>query len=192
LEQERANEELRIQLEFEQLERGRALAQTATQLGRAKARASGVLWLSVFAAVIGSAVVWSNFGFWFGRNDTVRMPDQAVRTPEAPKRPVPNPGAADLPQVGANGVVVTPIAKGYVTDVWGVLAVGHQRDLTARLESLARSGTAARILVVQNTGVETIDAFARRVGNSWNAAGDESRSDVTLPLESVPHSRVTN
>lgn len=81
-----------------------------------------------------------------------------------------------------SGEASIPAASGLVTDVGAALTPESIEYLQARLGFLARSGPAARVLLVPSTGSEPIESFGRRVGNAWNAAGPESHADILITV----------
>ena len=78
----------------------------------------------------------------------------------------------------------TPVFGGYVTDNFKLLSVDDSAYLSTRLELLVAAGIKARLVIVDTTGSEPLQDFGARVGNTWNAAGEDSRSDLLILVAS--------
>lgn len=120
----------------------------------------------------------NGFHGWFDSTDsqTLSQGSRPVSTPAAPVRAEPA-----SPQVG-QALLPLPVPTGYLTDVAGAIGADDGRYLAARLELLGKAGVSARALVVATTAPEEINAFVRRVGNAWNAAGAEAHTDILVTV----------
>ena len=98
------------------------------------------------------------------------------------------PGRADAPF--APGIVAPasasqplatlPAMAGYVTDSASALSADDQVYLNERLRLMPEVGARARIVVVPSTGSETVQQYGQRLGNAWNASGEETRTDLLI------------
>ena len=122
--------------------------------------------------------------------DTTQQPatDSARHTTaptEGATSPSPAPSttlANDVPEVQSGHGPLNPARQGWVTDAASLLDDETAAYLRARLEAISASGVATRVMVVGSTGAETIDDFARRIAQSWNAMGEESRVDMLMAI----------
>lgn len=186
---DRALEEERRRLFVERLERERLEAETADAAARAMRRSAR--WWSTAAVALISVAVWNlpfvqetRFRNWFAHGAGKQK--DAAAPPSATSPEVSAGTSATVVQQAptGNALTATPVFSGYVTDNFSVLLESDSAYLSGRFERLAASGIKARLVVVETTGSESIQDFGARVGNTWNAAREDSRSDLLISVAS--------
>ncbi len=188
-EAERAAEEERRRLFAERLERERLEAEAEAVAERAKRRSSR--WWSTAAIAAIAVTAWNlpflqegRFRNWFPDGAGEQKAAAAAPSATSPVVPPRTSATAVQPAPTNQAPTPTPVFGGYVTDNFNVLSADDSAYLSGRLERLAGSGIKARLVIVETTGSEALQDFGTRVGNTWNAAGEASRSDLLISAAS--------
>lgn len=175
------------------------IEQALQNIERSKSRASWKRWGSALALAGVATMAWNLPVVqerWLHRSGPdaagqlaapATVPAAAPATaaaPTLPALPVETHVLADQPAPPVVTPTATPVFGGYVTDNAKALPVDETAYLAARLELLGGVGIKARLVVIETTGPESLQEFGARVGNAWNAAGEDSRSDLLMSVAS--------